>query len=257
MFLSHSLISCAHPEVSKPAGQDTQSPPADAGGAKSSSPSQGAGGGNDGGSGGTAKRPREAGGGSTGSEQVPGSYAGKARTKESPIKTPEQPMGGASGSGQSSAMDVDNEGSRGDGKKNKAPKEAAKAPKGAVPSPTIEIPPPLRHRSTETGCYPLRITLAGSSWIAPLSGYQPPPYRALPAALFMALGGGTSGRDCVIPLSHPPVPPVLAASAPAALGTGTFATFGASTIGAVLAGTALFGGGPMGNGVRRRKRLIG
>ena len=83
----------------------------------------------------TAKRPREAGGGSTGSEQVSGSYAGKARTKESPIKIPEPPTGGASGSGQSSAMDVDNEGSRGDGKKNKAPKEAAKASKGAAPSP--------------------------------------------------------------------------------------------------------------------------
>ena len=82
-----------------------------------------------------------AGGGSTGSEQVPGSYAGKARTKESPIKTPEPPMGGASGSGQSSAMDVDNEGSRGDGKKNMAPKEAAKAPKGAVPSPTMASQP--------------------------------------------------------------------------------------------------------------------
>ena len=44
----------SHPEVSKPAGQDTRSPPADAGGAKSASPSQGAGGGNDGGSGGGA-----------------------------------------------------------------------------------------------------------------------------------------------------------------------------------------------------------
>ena len=89
----------------------------------------------------TAKRPREAGGGSTGSEQVPGSYAGKARTKESPIKAPEPPMGGASESGQSSAMDVDNEGNRGDGKKNKAPKEAAKAPKSAVPSPATASQP--------------------------------------------------------------------------------------------------------------------
>ena len=65
----------------------------------------------------------------------------------------------------------------------------------------------------------------------------------------MALGGGTSGRGCVIPLSmgsHPPVPPVLVVLAPAALGTGTFATFGASTMGPVLAGTALFGGGPVG-----------
>ena len=88
-----------------------------------------------------AKRPREAGGGSTGSEQAPGLYAGKARTKVSPIKAPEPPMGGASGSGQSSAMDVDNEGSRGDGKKNKAPKEAAKAPKSAVPSPATASQP--------------------------------------------------------------------------------------------------------------------
>ena len=73
----------------------------------------------------TAKRPREAGGGSTGSEQVSGSYSGKARTKESPIKIPEPPMGGAGGS----AMDVDNEGSRGDGKK-----------KGAAPSPAKSQP---------------------------------------------------------------------------------------------------------------------
>ena len=61
----------------------------------------------------TAKRPREAGGGSTGSEQMSGSYAGKARTKESPTKIPEPPL--------SFAMDVDNEESRGGDKKNKAP----------------------------------------------------------------------------------------------------------------------------------------
>ena len=42
----------SHPEVSKPAGQDTQSAPADASGVKSPSPSQGAGGGNNGGNGG-------------------------------------------------------------------------------------------------------------------------------------------------------------------------------------------------------------
>ena len=43
----------SHPEVSKPADQDTQPAPVDAGGAKSASPSQGAGGGkNDGNSGG-------------------------------------------------------------------------------------------------------------------------------------------------------------------------------------------------------------
>ena len=46
----------------------------------------------------TAKRPREAGGGSTGSEQIPGPYAGKARTKESPVKLPEPPKSGAEGS---------------------------------------------------------------------------------------------------------------------------------------------------------------
>ena len=82
----------------------------------------------------TAKRPREAGGGSAGSEQIPGPYAGKARTKESPVKLPEPPKSGAEGSEPSSAMDVDNEGSRSGDKKNKAPKEEAEASKGATPS---------------------------------------------------------------------------------------------------------------------------
>ena len=44
-----SMGMASHPEVSRPAGQDTQPAPADAGGAKGASPSQGAvGGGNDG-----------------------------------------------------------------------------------------------------------------------------------------------------------------------------------------------------------------
>ena len=83
----------------------------------------------------TAKRPRETGGGSTGSVQIPGHYFGKARTKESPVQPSEPPMGGAGGSAQPSAMDVDKEGSKGDEKKNKAANEAAVASKSAKPHP--------------------------------------------------------------------------------------------------------------------------
>ena len=67
--------------------------------------------------------------------QIPGQYFGKARTKESPVQPPEPPMGGAEGSAQPSAMDVDREGSKGDEKKNKATKEAAVASKSAKPHP--------------------------------------------------------------------------------------------------------------------------
>ena len=60
---------------------------------------------------------------------------GKARTKESPVQPSEPPMGGAGGSAQPSAMDVDKEGSKGDEKKNKAANEAAVASKSAKPHP--------------------------------------------------------------------------------------------------------------------------
>ena len=83
----------------------------------------------------TAKRPRETGGGSTGSVQIPGQYFGKARTKESPVQSSGPPTGGTEGSTQSSAMDVDREGSTGNEKKDKAPKEAAVASKSAKPHP--------------------------------------------------------------------------------------------------------------------------
>ena len=80
----------------------------------------------------TAKRPREAGGGSTGSEQV--RTQAKPVQKNLPLRLPNRQWAGQVGAGNRlrcmwtmRGVEVS--------KKNKAPKEAAKASKGAAPSP--------------------------------------------------------------------------------------------------------------------------
>ena len=59
-------------------------------------------------------------------------------------------MGGTEGNEPSSAMDVDNEESRGGDKKNKAPKGEAKASKGAMPSPAKASQPEAQNGFMDT-----------------------------------------------------------------------------------------------------------